>query len=258
MPDPDEVEGLSAVETALTVFGLILISTGAGVLLRRGLPEAHLSGDSKDVIKVATALVATMAALVTALLFAATRASYETTHSQVGQLTANVIELDRLLRDYGDEGLALRRALRQDVSTMVNAIWRDDEGVLQTPAQASATEAEVIAKLRHLVPSGSLQTSLQARASTVSNSLAQIQLTLYAHPSDSLSKPFVFVLVLWLCFIFCTFAMSSDANATMLSVLFFCALSAASAIYLIIELGQPFDGLMQVPSGPLRQALAPL
>ena len=92
----------------------------------------------------------------------------------------------------------------------------------------------------------------------VSNSLAQIQLTLYAHPSDSLAKPFITVLVLWLCFIFGSFAMSADANGTMLSVLFFCALSAASAIYLILELGQPFDGLMQVPSGPLRHALAPL
>ena len=32
----------------------------------------------------------------------------------------------------------------------------------------------------------------------------------------------------------------------------------ASAIYLILELGQPFDGLMQVPSTPLRNALPPL
>ncbi len=35
-----------------------------------------------------------MAALVTALLFASTRASYEATNSQVGQLVASVIELD--------------------------------------------------------------------------------------------------------------------------------------------------------------------
>ena len=52
--------------------------------------------------------------------------------------------------------------------------------------------------------------------------------------------------------------MSADANATMLSVLFFCALSAASAIYLILELGQPFDGLMQIRSDSLRHALTPL
>ena len=35
-------------------------------------------------------------------------------------------------------------------------------------------------------------------------------------------------------------------------------MSAASAIYLILELGQPFEGLMQVPSAPLRSALPPL
>lgn len=249
---------MSAVEIACLALGLILTSVASGVFLRHKLPEKHLSGDSKDVIKLATALVATMAALVTALLFASTRASYEATNSQVGQLTANVIELDRLLKDYGADGVALRQALRQDVAAIVNTIWRDDAVPNQTPAQSSASEAQVITKLRQLAPRDPLQTSLQARASVVSNALAQIQLTLYAHPSDTISKPFVFVLVLWLCFIFGTFALSADANGTMLSVLFFCALSAASAIYLILELGQPFDGLMQVPSGPLRHALAPL
>lgn len=249
---------MSAVDTALLAFGLILISIAVGVLLRHKLPEKHLTGDSKDVIKLATALVATMAALVTALLFASTRASYEATRNQVGQLTANVIELDRLLGDYGVEGGALRHALRQDVAAIVDSIWRYDDAVAPTPAQASASEAQVVTKLRELVPRDQLQTSLQLRASIVANTVAQIQLALYAYPTDSLSRPFVFVLVLWLCFIFGTFAMSADANGTMLSVLFFCALSAASAIYLILELGQPFDGLMQIASDPLRRALAPL
>ncbi len=249
---------MSAVLVALCALGLILLATLLGVLLRHVLPEKHLSGDSKDVIKLATALVATMAALVTALLFASTRASYEATNSQVGQLTANVIELDRLLQDYGAEGFALRQALRQDVIAIVNTIWRDETSPNQTAAQDSVSEARVITRLRQLAPSDPLQTSLQARASMVSNALAQIQLALFSHPEDSLSKPFVCVLVLWLCFIFGTFAMSADANGTMLSVLFFCALSAASAIYLILELGQPFDGLMQISSGALRHALPPL
>ncbi len=61
-PSLREVEELSAVETALLALGLILASTALGVFLRHKLPEKHLSGDSKDVIKLATALVATMAA----------------------------------------------------------------------------------------------------------------------------------------------------------------------------------------------------
>jgi hypothetical protein len=252
------VEELSAVAIALVAFGLILVSIGFGVWLRHRLPEKHLNGDSKDVIKLATALIATMSALVIALLFASTRASFEATNSQIGQLTAGVIELDRLLKDYGEEGTVLRQALRQDVGAMIKAIWPEPGVASPSMAPSSTLEAQTIARLRHMIPNNVLQSTLQARAAAVGSALAQIQLTLYAHPTDSMSKPFVFVLVLWLCFIFCTFAMSSDANRTLLTVLFFCALSAASAIYLILELGQPFDGLMQVSNAPLRHALPPL
>jgi hypothetical protein len=249
---------VSAVATALAALALILLSMAIGLGLRRRLPESHLVGDSKDVIKLATALVATMSALVIALLFASTRASFENTSSNVGKLVANVIELDRLLEDYGEEGVPLRRALRQDVDTMVKAIWRDGTPGDGSSIGPAAQEAQVIGRLRQLAPTTALQSSLQARAVAVSHAVAQIQLSLYAQPTDAMARPFVIVLVMWLCFIFGTFALSSEPNATLLSVLFFCALSAASAIYLILELGQPFDGLMQISSDPLRHALAPI
>jgi hypothetical protein len=37
--------------------------------------------------------------------------------------------------------------------------------------------------------------------------------------------------------------------------LFFCAPSFSSAISLVLELEQPFEGLIQIPSAPLRAAL---
>ena len=64
-------------------------------------------------IRLATALIGTMAAVVVALLFASTRSNYEATNSHVARLTAGVVELDQLLKEYGGpESLALRRALR--------------------------------------------------------------------------------------------------------------------------------------------------
>jgi hypothetical protein len=41
-------------------------------------------------------------------------------------------------------------------------------------------------------------------------------------------------------------------------VLVICAFAASSAIYLILELQQPFDGLLQIPNVALRNALGPL
>ena len=69
---------------------------------------------------------------------------------------------------------------------------------------------------------------------------------------------FMTALVLWLSFIFGSFAVSAPPNRTILTVLFVCVFSASTAIFLILELGQPFDGLMQIPNIGLRDALAPL
>jgi hypothetical protein len=66
------------------------------------------------------------------------------------------------------------------------------------------------------------------------------------------------VLVFWLTIIFASFSLFSRLNPTLIAMLFVFALSASGAIYLILEMGQPFAGLMQISSAPLRNALAPL
>lgn len=250
---------MSAVYVALTAFALIVISIAAGLFLRRSLPESHLSGDSKEVIRLATALIGTMAAVVLALLFASTRSAYEVTNSNVARLTAGVIELDQVLAEYGGpESLALRTALRDDVTRMVAAIWRDDAPVSAGVVRPVVQEETVLFKLRQLAPKTPVQISLQARGLLVGTDIDQTRLTLFAQPPDSLSRPFITVLVLWLCFIFASFAMSSKANTTLVVVLLICASTASSAIYLILELGQPFDGLLQISNSALRHALMPL
>src|ERR1700704_3853169 len=112
----------------------MLLSIILGVLLRSRLPESHLGGDSKEVIRLATALIGTMAAVVLALLFASTRTSFEATNSNVGRMTTSVIELDHMLREYGPEGEAPRKALRKEIVAIVGSIWRD-EAIVQDPAQ---------------------------------------------------------------------------------------------------------------------------
>jgi Protein of unknown function (DUF4239) len=248
-----------AVIITIASFALILVSIGGGLFLRYKLPDSHLSGDSKEVIRLATALIGTMAAVVVALLFASTRSTYEVTNSHVARLTAGVVELDQLLKEYGgQESLELRRALRSDVSAMISAIWRDDTPVSGQLLRPVTQEDTVLYKLRQLDPKTPLQSAVKARALTVSNDIEQTRLTLLSQPPDSLSRPFITVLVLWLCFIFASFSMSSKANPTLVVVLLICGFTASTAVYLILELGQPFDGLLQLSNSALRHALPPL
>ena len=246
---------MSSIAIATTAFFLIVASALIGMVLRHKLPEHHLSGDSKEVIKLATALVGTMAALVLALLFASTRTSFEHTSAAVSRMTADIVELDQLLQDYGPQAQPIRTALRQEIAPLIDSIWREDAEARGVKAATASHNETVLYRLRGLTPANSVQASLQQRALQVSTDLAQTRLALFAQPSDTLSHPFIMVLVVWLMFIFAVFSMSSPPNATLGIVLFLCILSASAAIYLILELGQPFDGLMQVSNEGLRTAL---
>jgi hypothetical protein len=250
---------LSPIVAAGTAFALILGSMIIGTFLRSILPEQHLTGDSKEVIRLATALVATMSALVLALLFASTRSSFEHTSSAVSHMTADIVELDTLLAEYGPEAAPLRKAVRDEVGPLVDSIWREDTVDGGRPGSAvTSHSSSVLYMLRELKPQNAIQSSLQARALLVSTDLSQIRLTLTSQPADSTSGPFMSVLVLWLMFIFATFSMSAKPNATLTGVLFICIVSASGAIYLILELGLPFGGLMQVSNDTLRGALQAL
>jgi hypothetical protein len=66
------------------------------------------------------------------------------------------------------------------------------------------------------------------------------------------------VLVFWLAIIFASFSLFARLNPTLVAAIVVFALSASAAIFLILEMSEPFAGLMKIPSTPLRNALAPL
>ncbi len=81
-----------------------------GKLVHRYIPEDHLNDSSRDSVKLAMGLVATMTALVLGLLVSSAKDGYDTKRSEVIQMAAKVAFLDRALAMYGPE--AARRSRR--------------------------------------------------------------------------------------------------------------------------------------------------
>jgi nitric oxide reductase large subunit len=75
---------------------------------------------------------------------------------------------------------------------------------------------------------------------------------------SSIPKVVLAVLIFWLAIIFVSFGLFAPPNLTVVATLFVCVLSVSGAIFLILELDRPFDGLIRIPSTPLRDALAHL
>src|SRR6516162_5189904 len=108
----------SVIIFVLTVGGILV-----GTLLRRTLPEHHLSDEVKDVVRLGVGLTATMAALVLGLLIAAAKSSFDTQTGQVRQITADLILLDDILAQYGPEARAIREQIRSTVDPLADGLW---------------------------------------------------------------------------------------------------------------------------------------
>lgn len=234
------------------VFGGALL----GMLIRSILPEHHLSTDSKDVVKLGIGLIGTMAALVLGLLIASAKGSYDTRAAEITQLSANVILLDRVMAHYGPETKDARDLLRRTVAHMIDQLWPERSG--GAPPEPSLPAEAFYDKIQALTPQSASQRSLRDQALSIGVDLGRTRWLLVEQSGRAIAMPFLVVLICWLTIIFASFGLFAKPNATVVVALFVCALAFASAIFLVLELDRPFEGLIQISSTPMREALGHL
>src|SRR5437773_6950991 len=150
--------------TALFVFGFLIGTVLLGMGLRRVLPEDHLSTESKDVVKLAMGLVATMAALVLGLLVSSAKGAYDTKRSEVIQMAAKVAFLDRLLSLYGPEAAEARAGFHEAVQEAVRQMWPDEAGVSAHLAPNTQSWNVVYIAVQNLSPHDDTQRKLKEQA----------------------------------------------------------------------------------------------
>ena len=244
---------MSAIGIGLIVLVCVFGGSILGMVLHTILPEQHLSADSKDVIKLGMGLIATMSALVLALLTNSAKGSFDTQRNELTQMSANIILLDRVLAHYGPETKDARDLLKGTVNNMINRMWpQEGSGPQLQPVAAEA----FYDKIQTLSPQNDVQRQLQAQAVKISVDIGQSRWLLFEQGGRSIPMPFLVLLIFWVTVIFLSFGLFAPRNATVIVTLFLCALSLSGAIYLILELDHPFGGLVQISSAPLRSALS--
>ena len=112
-----------------------------GMFLRPVLPEHHLSAESKDAVKVGVGLIATMAALVLGLLVATAKASFDSKSSELTEISADTVMLDRMLAHYGPETRTIREQLRRAGAHSLEMLWPQNG---QAPQLEPAGGAEAL------------------------------------------------------------------------------------------------------------------
>ena len=241
--------------TAPIVFGSLFGAVLLGMRLRSTVPAHHLSSEAKDAVRIGMGLVATMAALVLGLLVASTKTAYDSEKNEVTQMAARIDFLDRTLANYGPEAAESRALLRRGVEVALARMWPEQKSQhAQRDSGGSWTEALPNA-IQKLSPENDVQRAFKAQAADLASDLGQMRWLLYEQAESSISIPMLIVVIAWLTIIFVSVGLFAPSNPTVVIALALAALSVSGAIALILELDLPFDGIIQISSAPMRNAL---
>ena len=246
---------MNAFATASIVFAGLFGGTLLGMRLRAVLPPNHLSSEAKDSVRVAMASVATMAALVLGLLVASTKSSYDVKRNELTQMAARIDYLDHVLANYGPETKETRALLHRLVESALVRIWPDLKSQ-HSPQDPNASWSEGLPKaIEMLAPENDAQRSFKSQAVQLAGDLGQTRWLLYEQEESSISTPMLIIVIFWLAIIFVSLGLFAPPNFTVIIAVMLATLAVSGAIFLILELDLPFDGMIQISSAPMRNAL---
>ena len=167
-----------------------------GMFLRLVLPDHHLSAESKDAVKVGVGLITTMAAPVLGLLVATAKASFDSKSSELTEISADTVMLDRMLAHYGPETRTIREQLRRAGAHSLEMLWPQNG---QAPQLEPAGGAEVLYDaIDVLSPKNEAQRAIQSQALRLTIDIGKTRWLLFEQSGSSISTPFLIVLVFWL------------------------------------------------------------
>jgi hypothetical protein len=241
---------MSSIAISLVTFAFVFGGALLGMALRAVVPQNDLIADSRDVVKLGMGLVATMAALVLGLLIASAKSSLDMQNVELTEMSSKVVLLDRVLAHYGPEAKEVRIELRSSVVHTLDTLFSKDA------SQLESTKGEILYdEIQGLSPKTDAQRSVQAQALSTILALAQTRWLIAEQRVNSVSVPLLIVLIFWLTIIFTSFGLFAPRNATVVVSLLISALSVSGAVFLILEMYAPYEGLIHVSSAPLRAAL---
>ena len=245
------------------VIGVAVLAFCAGVLglkLHIWLPEKHAPDRSREMIGAMTGLLGLLLALVLGTLVGSAYTIYSTQKVEIETLAARTLQLDGALETFGPEAQAGRVGLRKAITESYNKIWGGEtSGSEQRDIKTVVTTSKSLERfLMSLTPKTDAQKQALSTANLAAGQIEQTRVLMTLQLASGISWPMLAIVVAWSLLLFCGYGLVSPVNATVIVSLALGAVAVASAIFLIIELSQPYAGLFKIPPGAIVETLEAL
>jgi hypothetical protein len=241
--------------------GVAVFAGGAvGLVLQRVLPEKFTTGGPRDMIGAVVGLLTLLSALVLGLLIWTAYGVYAGQNLAVQTIAAKVVQLDLALADYGPEAAPLRARLQQNLAKTIDEVWGANENdatfVAKNFSAAVASLRNRDKALAELQPSTDAQKQALASAIAAVTAIGQSRLQMSFALSSPVSYPLLLTVVAWAAFLFVGYGLMSKGNPMSIACGAVGAIAVASAVFLILDLSNPYSGALRTSPAPLEQVLA--
>ena len=241
------------------VFAIILAGAFAGAMVRRRVPEHHLTEETKNLVSVSMAVVATISALVLGLLLSNANNSFNAVQGQVTTLSAEILRLDQLLRRYGSDTKSARETLREYAERKRDDLFPKNPADVALGNQSTYELLQEVEDLVLTVRAANARDEWWlAQAMTLASKIGDTRFILAQHTEQGTPRAALLLLVFWLTLLFASFTLFAPSNLLSTATLTLCALAIAGAVGMILELERGFGGLVQVSPLPMNHAVAVL
>jgi len=203
-------------------------------------------------------LLTLLLALVLGTLIGVSFGYYSTQKTELEVFSAQILRLDQALAQYGPETKPLRDTIRAGIVKAHDMFWGDGDA---DPKALSVGVPLANAKginefLATLDPKTEAQKQALATAGLYASMVEQSRLLMSLQVASApVSWVLIAILVFWTIALFFAIGLYAQRNSLVLAALAFGAVSIAFAIFLILELGLPYTGLMPVSPAALEQTI---
>ena len=248
---------MNAIAIATSVAVFTFLAGIVGLYLQKRLPDQHTSDLPREMIRAVTGLVSLLLALVLGTLIASSYSLFSSQKLELESLAAQFIQLDLALEQYGPETKPGRAMALEALSTGYQLFWGGGDVDAKATAVATALPPLRIMSryLSSLDPTTPEQKEQLSAAKLHFKSIENTRLQMSLQLATPVAWQLLSIVASWSLLLFCGYGLLSRMNAMTFAALAFGAFSVASAIFLIVELHEPYSGLLRIPPTALVQAI---
>lgn len=251
--------GLSYEATvALITFACLILASLGTLFTYHRLPEHHLDDKTLDIVRIMANIFGLLSSLVLGLLVSSASSNFGEVNKAVQSYGTELILLDRALRDLGPQGEPARAELIAYVANVVAMRDVERPALPSENKSAEATLHDISERLSAMTLTDPQMISQRDIAKAEINTLLRARWAIIDRTEGSVPFPLMVALVVWLAMTMACCGFRAPKNALVVTGFVVSSALLSGAIFMIIDMGRPFDGPIQASSDPFTRALGEL